>query len=197
MSEELKKYASLSVWCTLLVFIVRCSWSWKDIVALVNRLDIGEIFYGLFGYAGEAVGVSAFIMILFDRFAWKWPIVNLLHDRPILFSEYHGVFVSDYDHRERKGTLRIRQTFLSLNIVFKTDESKSLSINGEIIYGHGTPMLVYTYHNAPKAEIHEISPIHYGTAMLDISNTAHIEGNYFTGRGTRGSMSFDSCEDFN
>lgn len=49
--------------------------------------------------------------------------------------------------------------------------------------------LIYTYLNSPRAELQ--SPIHYGTVILDIDNPNQLEGNYYTNRGTKGSMSFE------
>lgn len=41
--------------------------------------------------------------------------------------------------------------------------------------------------NKPRVEIQGKSPIHLGTAMLRIENV-NLEGNYYTGRDTRGSI---------
>ena len=53
--------------------------------------------------------------------------------------------------------------------------------------------LVYTYQNDPKQTIQNRSRIHYGTAILNIKrkkNAMLLEGDYWTGRNTSGSMSF-------
>ena len=50
--------------------------------------------------------------------------------------------------------------------------------------------LIYTYLNNPRAELQ--SPIHYGTVIIDIDNPNRLEGNYYTGRKTRGSMRFET-----
>ncbi|MBQ6626301.1 MAG: hypothetical protein IIX27_03315, partial [Ruminococcus sp.] len=52
--------------------------------------------------------------------------------------------------------------------------------------------LIYTYQNEPKGEIQDRSPIHYGTAILDVTNPNEIKGNYYTSRNSRGSMTFGS-----
>ncbi|KMV77993.1 hypothetical protein HMPREF0979_01242 [Coprobacillus sp. 8_1_38FAA] len=54
--------------------------------------------------------------------------------------------------------------------------------------------MIYTYQNDPRANIQEHSPIHHGTAILNIDNIDKIEGNYFTERGTVGYMVFTVCQ---
>ena len=49
--------------------------------------------------------------------------------------------------------------------------------------------LIYSYHNIPKATVHDRSAIHYGTTILDISeDEAELNGFYWTNRGTKGDM---------
>ncbi|BAN61872.1 hypothetical protein ANG_1402 [Streptococcus anginosus subsp. whileyi MAS624] len=48
--------------------------------------------------------------------------------------------------------------------------------------------LIYTYLNNPSAELQ--CPIDYGTVIID--NPNRLEGNYYTGRKTRGSMRFET-----
>ena len=57
---------------------------------------------------------------------------------------------------------------------------------------NGVQYLIYTYQNEPRVEIQDQSTMHYGTAMLNVTNSLELEGNYFTGRKTRGSMSFSA-----
>ena len=116
-------------------------------------------------------------------------------DRPNIWRlqyKYDGKFVSDYDKKTRNASIEIKQTFLKINIQMKTKESSSGSIIASLKDLHGIKYLIYTYQNNPHAEIQDRSPIHYGTAMLDVSNPKKLEGNYFTGRNSRGSMVFES-----
>ena len=50
--------------------------------------------------------------------------------------------------------------------------------------------LVYIYQNKPRAELTDKSEIHKGTAELWIEESGELNGNYYSSRKTRGSMSF-------
>ena len=70
----------------------------------------------------------------------------------------------------------------------KTQESNSGSIIALLKDLNGKKYLIYTYQNNSRAEIQDRRPIHYGTAMLDVSDPKRLDGNYFTGRKSRGLM---------
>ena len=48
---------------------------------------------------------------------------------------------------------------------------------------------MYCYLNEPDSTLREISTIHYGYAIFDLSNTEKLKGSYFTDRNTRGTIS--------
>ena len=107
---------------------------------------------------------------------------------------YDGELKSSYNERKKyKGRLTVKQTFTKISLKYKSDESSSFSIIADIIDDHDVNQLIYTYQNDPKANIQERSPIHHGTAILNIDNIDKIEGNYFTERGTVGYMVFTVC----
>ncbi|MGT2797676.1 Cap15 family cyclic dinucleotide receptor domain-containing protein [Streptococcus intermedius] len=84
----------------------------------------------------------------------------------------------------------MEQSFFTVKVKLKTSESSSNSITASIVNDNGTQKLIYTYLNNPRAELQ--SPIHYGTVIIDIDNPNRLEGNYYTGRKTRGSMRFET-----
>ena len=98
--------------------------------------------------------------------------------------------VSTYDWIEREATLEIKQTLLSVNVVFITGESRSKSILSSIEKIEDEWQLTYCYLNVPKAKVRDRSAIHYGTALLCIENPEEIHGQYYTDRKTTGDMTF-------
>lgn len=188
MNDNVKKFMSISVWFTAFLLLIRCLISWTDIKNLWETGNILDLCYNFYGFIGEAIGASAIGMTIFNKFAWKW--LRWMHDVPVLAKEYNGTLVSDFDGVEHSGNIVIDQTFLSLIIKLKTNESSSRSLTATFSNTQGIQFLIYTYQNDPRAEIQDRSPMHYGTAMLDVSNPAILEGNYYTGRKTRGSMKF-------
>jgi len=120
---------------------------------------------------------------------WRWtPFINKL--TPKLSKRYIGTLKSSYDGKDRTVTLEIKQTFLSVRVYIKTNESKSSSIIASIEEILGENQLVYCYLNKPKSEYRNRSEIHYGTAMLDIYDDGMLQGTYYTDRNTRGDMIF-------
>ncbi len=127
-------------------------------------------------------------MIFYEKKLWKYdPFVKI----PRLHKEYEGVFISSYDSKERKVTMTIKQSLLSVEVILKTDESKSKSLSASIDNILGESQLTYSYLNTPNASVRERSAIHYGTAMLCVDNPDMIEGTYFSDRKTTGDMILD------
>ena len=87
--------------------------------------------------------------------------------------------------------LTIHQTFLWIQIIIETDESKSRSICGsfDIEKMRGRQHLIYSYLNEPNATVRDRSQIHYGTAMLEFNDTGDtLNGTYWTDRKSVGDM---------
>lgn len=190
MDSNWKKFLQISLWLTVILFLIRLLISWSDVTQLLSDHSIGELTYSLFGYIGEAIGASAVLMALFNKWLWKTRLFSRIHKCPILHKKYTGEFVSDYDQKTRAGTLTVRQTFLTIAVRFISGESSSKSITASFEDTDTFPTLVYTYINEPKGNIQERSPKHYGTVVFDVSDPDHITGNYYTDRKTKGYMDF-------
>lgn len=192
MNDNTKKFMSISIWLTVVLFVIRCLISWEDIKNMWNTGNIFSLCYSFIGFIGEAISAAAIIMAVFNKWAWRWRWLSWLHDVPKLTKKYKVEFISDYDSVKRLGTVKIDQTFLSVAVQLNTDESSSRSLTASFSTVQGVPYLIYTYQNDPRAEIQDRSPIHYGTAMLNVSNPVQVDGNYFTGRKSRGSMKLEA-----
>lgn len=192
MNEKIKKFISISLWVAAILLLIRCFISWTDLKSMFESRNLSSLCYNLFGFIGEAIGITGIIMAVFNKWAWRWKWLRWTHSIPVLAQKYNGIFTSDYDQIERSGSLTINQTFLSINIQFRTSESSSRSLTASFSLLNGVQYLIYTYQNDPRGEIQDQSSMHYGTAMLNVTNSVELEGNYFTGRKTRGSMSFSA-----
>lgn len=190
MNGNTKKFMNISIWLTAILLLIRCLISWTDIKNMWEDGQVLNLCYCFFGFIGEAIGVATIFMTIFNKWAWKWRCLRWTHNVPVLANKYQGEFISDYDGVKRFGTIIINQTFLAVAVQLKTDESSSRSLTASFSELQNVRYLIYTYQNDPRAEIQERSPMHYGTAMLDASNTMLLEGNYYTGRKSRGSMKF-------
>jgi len=193
MAENERKFINICIWLAAILLLVRLLISWIDVKSMWETGHIFILCYSFFGFIGEAIGITVIVMAVFNKKAWRWKLLRWLHDIPVLAKKYNGEFISDYDGKKRSGTMIIDQTFLTVAVQLKTEESNSRSLTASISKVQGVQYLIYTYLNEPRAEIQERSPIHYGTAMLNICNPMILEGNYFNGRKSRGSMKFEAC----
>lgn len=180
MNGRQKKLINISVWCAIFLFVLRCIVSWNSILSKFS-------LYDLFGYASEAIGIAVVLAILYEKFIWRF---NPFETTPKLSTRYRGILKSNYDNVERDAVLRIKQTLLSVHVTMLTDESKSRSLSASIDEILGEMQLTYCYLNTPKSEYRGRSEIHYGTAMLSISNPKEVDGQYYTDRKTIGDMHF-------
>lgn len=194
MECNLKKIVTLSVWLTAILFMIQLMVFYDNIGEMLIVGSTYKLISFCLSCIGKSICVSSFLMILFNKYAWKWKFIKLLHDTPVLKSKYIGTFNSTYDNKERHGTMYVNQTFLNVTVQLKTDESRSRSIVTFLEKYQGVYHLIYVYQNEPRAEIQEKSPMHYGTAILDVSNSEVLIGNYFTLRKTIGSMSFQASD---
>ena len=181
MKKRMDALLKRAMWISIIVFVIRCCFSWNSLVVNVSA-------YTVFGYIGEAIGVAAILIGLYEKWGWQWdPFIKEKNFK----GKYKGKIVSNYDGSEREATLEIKQTFLSIDVKMITEESKSRTVAAMIEKILGVQELVYTYFNEPKASVRDRSEIHFGTARLSFEQDGKIAGNYYTDRDTRGEMVFE------
>ena len=182
MKEQLSRFVSKSIWVAIILFAIRCAISWKDLAENAS-------LYNLYGFAGEAIGMTAILMAAYERFLWQF---IPFEDVPVLRKVYTGTIKSSYDNLERKATLRIKQSLLSVHVTLITQESRSQSLSASIDEILGEKQLTYCYLNTPKSKVRHRNEVHYGTAMLCVENPNRLTGRYYTDRKTIGDMEFSA-----
>lgn len=198
MTEAAKKFIKMSTWVVLAVFALRCLIGWGELSDIKQQANVLKGCYTLFGFAGEAIGITALFMAAFNKWLWKWKPLNLLAGgMPVLAKRYKGKIRFNWEGKdqERDSEIGIEQTFLNVIVKLGTTESSSNSVTAIIETVNNEKQLVYTYLNTPRAELQNRSAIHYGTAMLRVGEPKHISGNYYTSRLSRGSMDFDAVDE--
>jgi len=181
MSRQYKSFLSKAMWLLIILFGIRCFMSWGDIIT-------NPSVYGILSLAGEAIGVTVFLMLLYEKWIWHVCIFRKLEDTPCLYKEYIGTIKSEFDGIERNVVLRIKQSLLSVQLTMTSDESSSKSISSSIDTILGEKQITYCYLNTPRTEFRNRSEIHYGTAMLNVEDVDLLTGQYFTDRSTRGDI---------
>ncbi|MGV3574623.1 MAG: hypothetical protein ACO1O4_05720 [Devosia sp.] len=175
---------SVAVWLiTLLIYDVPLSWE-------------------LLKPFGTTVTVVTLASIFFDKFAWKWPVINWwMVRRPPLAGTWRTELKSSYKDTatgknvEKTVYVVINQTLLSLSVRMYTDKAKSFSISQNITMSESDNLfeLAIVYQNVPDIEYRQTagdSHIHYGALHLtDIKRDAkELSGPYWTDRGTNGRL---------
>jgi len=180
MRDQYNKLIKSALWLGIVLVIIRCYFSRES---LINDFSL----YDMFGYIGEAVGVSVILISIYEKTLWRY---NPFEDTPVLKKQYKGVLRSTHDSLDRNATLEIQQTLLTVSVVLYTGESKSKSITASIENIIGEKQLTYCFLNTPNASVRDRSNIHYGTAMICIENVNKLSGQYFTDRKTTGDFEF-------
>lgn len=136
---------------------------------------------------------------VFEKWGWRWPLVNVFVKRPNLIGVYGGELRSQWINPETKqgipaipSFIVIRQTLSDIHIRLFTHQSQSASLQGFISrQADDYQELIFSYRNDPTIEHRAHSPIHYGAAKLQISqDTKTLVGSYWTDRATIGGMTF-------
>lgn len=143
------------------------------------------------------VGATSMLLLVFDRVAWRWPLVGHLAHRPDLRGTWAGTLQSDWKGPDGHaiGPIRVflvvHQTFGDIHIRLLTPESASVSLNAVIEQAQDDRYAVTAiYRNEPKREVRHRTPIHHGGLRLSVVGVdgTGLQGEYWTDRHTSGSM---------
>lgn len=180
MKKQIDSLVKKAMWVAIALFVIRCAVSFEEI-------KTNPTVYAFFGYAGEAVGVAAILMILYEKWLWRWdPLAGI----PCIKGSYEGSITSTYDSIKRDASLTVKQSYLSVDVTMSTSESESRSIAASIESVSGVNRLIFSYQNDPKAVVRDRSQIHYGSAMFTLAAKDRLQGTYFTDRQTTGDLDF-------
>ena len=148
-----------------------------------------------------SIAIISPLSVLFCKILWKLKIFRKwMVLIPNLNGKWEGVIDSTaidfYTHEKRKNIkaeLTVKQTLFSISCIMKTNEMTSRSISAGFIIDEENQQqqFIYTYQSIPKQTVQYLSPMHFGTVLYDFDNlyqVENLEGNYWTGRGTSGSI---------
>ena len=128
---------------------------------------------------------------LFDKHLWRNRFVHKLglSRMPDLTGRWRGFLVSSFDgHVKRHDVLlQIFQTWTQVSVYLTTFTSISRSSSAEIQVSDPEGVsLTYQYQNQPLSYAMKSMHMHYGTAMLRLSEEGEgLAGEYYAGRDRR------------
>ncbi|WP_367140607.1 MULTISPECIES: hypothetical protein [Streptomyces] len=167
-------------------------------VLLVLGLYPSEFRY-LFAYIPAVVGYA---VIVFDKWAWRWPGIHRLTGRPWVAGTWRAVLspspVSHIPEGGNRGPITtymtIEQTYWSLHATLRTAESASRSSNAtvETPENSGTAEIGFLYDNTPRVQHQHRSPRHEGACRIRVTGLTPraATGYYYTSRFTAGDIDF-------
>lgn len=142
----------------------------------------------------------ALIVVVFDKWAWKWPVVLTWAHVPRVGGLWIATLTPHAESRIPDGGNRgpieayvvIEQTFWTISVAQFTAESSSYSRTATFLR-HGQSAqrtLSFLYDNDPRQEHRSRSPRHVGACELKTpqGSPSSLEGSYFTDRYTQGEM---------
>jgi len=127
---------------------------------------------------------------LFDKRFWHMAVVRKLglSRMPNLAGRWRGFLVSSFDAHEKhhEVMLQIFQSWTQISIFLTTGTSISRSCAAVIQVGDPEGVtLIYQYQNQPLSYAMRTMHMHYGTAMLTLSDGDSLSGDYYAGRDRR------------
>ena len=155
-------------------------------------------------WLSDLLAVVLIVASAFERWGWRW---HRLHPHLIGTPDVHGTWRGMMEsswmdpHTENVRPpkvvyLAIRQTLTTVWVRLLTNESASDQVVGSVKKDPVSEdwLLSYTYRNTPKLPLRKTSPEHRGGTFLTIFGEppAHIEGEYWTSRDTKGTLAMDT-----
>ena len=127
---------------------------------------------------------------LFDNYLWRSSLVCKLGlvRIPSLMGHWRGYLITSFDGHAKRHDLMINifQSWTEISIYLTTATSMSRSCAAVIQVDDPEGVaLIYQYQNQPLADAMKTMHMHYGTAMLRISNGGCLAGDYYAGRDIR------------
>lgn len=141
----------------------------------------------------EAPSSMAFygaLYALFDKYLWRNSLLYKLGvvRIPILAGRWRGYLITSFDGHAKRHDLMIdifqTWTRITVFLTMPTSMSRSCAAMIQVDDPEGVA-LIYQYQNQPLADAMSTMHMHYGTAMLRISNGGCMAGDYYAGRDRR------------
>jgi len=140
--------------------------------------------------APSTLGFYGALYALFDRNLWRNRFVRKLGlvRVPNLTGCWRGYLISSFDGHMKHHDLviNISQSWTQIAVFLSTGTSMSRSCAAVIQVDDPDGLaLIYQYQNQPLANAMRTMHMHYGTAMLRMSNDDDLTGDYYAGRDRR------------
>ena len=153
----------------------------------------------LLSIISAVISINTLIWGLFCKWLWKSCIFyNWFVLSPDLSGNWNCKLTPNCKEKKSEtipANIKIKQSFFSIQIEIKTEESASVSISAsfDIDKELGHQRLIYSFMNTPKMDVRRNSPMHYGSTILEFDGyrVDKMEGQYWTDRETTAIISLE------
>src|SRR5712664_4977383 len=140
--------------------------------------------------APSSMAYYGVLYALFDRYLWRNSFVHKLGlvRIPNLTGRWRGYLITSFDGHANRYNLMINifQSWTQIRVFLTTATSMSRSCAAVLQIGDPEGVaLIYQYQNQPLADAIRTMHMHYGTAMLRVSDDGCLAGDYYAGRDRR------------
>ena len=140
--------------------------------------------------APSTLGFYGVLYALFDKILWRNRLMRRLGlvRVPNLTGRWRGYLLSSFDGHLMRHHLMINifQSWTQITVFLSTESSISCSCAAVIQVDDPDGLsLTYQYKNQPLADAMRTMHMHYGTAMLKLSDGQNLTGDYYAGRDRR------------
>lgn len=143
----------------------------------------------------DAASVTTIILLFYINYLWRYIPWNR---PPLLKSRYKGVIRYKYNniYGEKTILVRVKQTWLAVDIKTKTDINESMTTSASIVKEFNSTVLYYTYITNPNACCQATNPIQYGACRIGLgTENIHLYGKYWTSSNTTGDIEWIADEE--
>jgi SMODS-associating 2TM, beta-strand rich effector domain len=140
--------------------------------------------------APSTLGFYGVLYTLFDRTLWRNRLVRKLGfvRVPNLAGRWRGYLITSFDGHVKHHDLMLNifQSWTQISVFLTTETSISRSCAAVLQVDDPDGLsLTYQYQNQPLANAMKTMHMHYGTAMLRMSDDDTLTGDYYAGRDRR------------
>jgi hypothetical protein len=143
------------------------------------------------------VGGLMGLLLVFDRWSWRWPGIRSLVGRPDLQGTWKGSIkpsAKTINHNARIEPVEVfvivRQTFSTLHIRLLSPESQSFSLAATLVAEAPEQYTItWVFRNEPRLLVQDRSRVHLGGGFLRLGGEGRsMSGHYWTDRYTAGEL---------
>lgn len=179
-----------------ILFVAASVWA---LALMLAGIDVTAAWFKPFSVV---VVVLMMLLAVVDRWLWrvKW-LRPWLFNMPLLHGTWRVVMQPAPAPPEQgsgpapspplAAFMVIRQTFSTISLRLYTAESRSETLSARVVRcDDGTCNIAAVYHNTPRLQVRDRSPLHHGALLLSVHGDLPqtLSGEYWTDRRTRGDL---------